>query len=989
MESTVEHGRSVVLPSTVVCTVSDVLAKDQSSEKWNQVKQSAVKKEPGTENEALPVVGLHSSALVLPPVVVKSEEANGRTQVASGHCIPGVASTVASGGNAIAMTTPLLSPLIAGLAPAKSISESPACVSLLHERRLHPPTASLTSSPGMASEVEDGSDTNDSESSGSEDQPMDTEDLAMQSPGAHQSVACGGAEADEDEEDEDDDEEDEEDDDGDDDDALLSLAPGGDGISQLLQAAEADLTPGIEMLAAAAQNATPAGFPCTHCNKTYPMASALRRHIKRSHTKAVGANGNPFAAGGHGNEKKQAKCSFCLVDLPQPATQAVRRQHMRGECPKNPYACQQCDKVFVSPGGLQRHSLLHNGKRPFQCTICSKEFTQASHLKVHMNGHTGEKPYQCDYEDCGKTYSDPSSLRSHKLAHAGIKSKKKRNPDAPYLANPKCAYCDKRFVSRATRDQHARECSNNPYRCMICQKACLGMVKLERHIRSHSRSRVSSLKAQELAKNKKTQSPDPKCAYCTERFPTRVVRDRHSRMCVNNPYRCNLCSKAFLGSAKLLRHARSHAETNTHGSAAVAAAIDHAASLAAADPGPASPTSAQDSSSESGSKPVSADLDAGKDDSVTASAEDNVLPSVMPSAGGLPILPPTVSTASLGNIMMPPGSHPVIAVQTPLGYSFMPNPFSTMGSHLPLLTAAQQQLQMQNSMQTLAEANGLGQNGSTAGASGSPNEGRAEEPATVSESTVPQPTGSSSGEMSKDSGNSVQPSSLVTGSGAPQQATHSNQLPAAEDSLSAGHFSSMMSDIKMEPSSSEHNLSQTISLMPTIPPASLPGVNPASAITSQAPAQTQVPTFLASIPTPFNCPFPFAAASGSSRSHLSGTSHVNPLEAVPNFLQAVLGGGDSLNGQSAAVLQQMTQVMQMQAGLLQQSSPATQSNQTSQEESANQPARVDSGRLVKQEPIDDSCTTTEASAQDNVKAVVADHASGQSEFTTETSGAES
>ena len=482
------------------------------------------------------------------------------------------------------------------------------------------------------------------------------------------------------------------------------------GINQLLQAAQVDMTPGIEMLAAAAQNATPAGFPCPHCNKTYPMASGLRRHIKRAHGGTSGSsNGNPFVSG-QSLEKRPSKCTFCQAELPSPATQTVRRQHMRGECANNPYSCTSCSKVFVSPGGLQRHSLLHNGKRPFQCTICNKEFTQASHLKVHMNGHTGEKPYHCDFEDCNKTYSDPSSLRSHKLAHAGIKSKKKRNPDAPYLANPKCAYCDQRFVSRASRDQHARECASNPYRCMICQKACLGMVKLERHIRSHSRSRVSSLKAQEIVKNKKSQSPDPKCAYCSERFPTRVVRDRHSRMCATNPYRCNLCFKAFLGSAKLLRHARSHGENGSYSAAAVASAIEHAKSLAAAGHDALVARTTQLSQgvvtgvnvAESGVVPGSSPAVPGM--CSTPSALSNGACSATTVVNPLSHLPVPVSSG-LSNSVVSSGTHSLISLQPPphaglsLTQSNCSSPMHSMPSSptSPLQRQPQQQLLDQSS----------------------------------------------------------------------------------------------------------------------------------------------------------------------------------------------------------------------------------------------------------------------------------------------------
>ena len=145
--------------------------------------------------------------------------------------------------------------------------------------------------------------------------------------------------------------------------------------------------------------------------------------------------------------------------------------------------------------------------------------------------------------------AQPASLRESKEKTATMMN-------GNVYQQPKCAYCDLRFQTRTIRDQHARECPSNPYKCPTCSKACLGTVKLQRHIRSHLRSRTSS--EIEDAERKANAGPDPKCAYCNVRFPSRVVRDRHSRMCGKNPYQCKLCNKAFLGTAKLTRHMRCH-----------------------------------------------------------------------------------------------------------------------------------------------------------------------------------------------------------------------------------------------------------------------------------------------------------------------------------------------------------------------------------------------------------------------------------------------
>lgn len=227
--------------------------------------------------------------------------------------------------------------------------------------------------------------------------------------------------------------------------------------------------------------------------------------------------------------------------------------------------CHFCRRPISPPQGAEFVGHLQDISHrpsPVRCKECRRGLADTSCQS--QPDHSESKRVASDNERSVSPGSTDRRPDPNPLAQSPSTASLEENPEGGRKrcrsSNPKCAYCEQRFVSRALRDQHARQCDGNPYRCAQCGKACLGRVKLERHMRSHSRSRLSTLKAQEVAKDKQGKAPDPKCAYCQKRFPTRVVRDRHSRLCSSNPYKCPQCGKAFLGMAKLERHVRTHSE---------------------------------------------------------------------------------------------------------------------------------------------------------------------------------------------------------------------------------------------------------------------------------------------------------------------------------------------------------------------------------------------------------------------------------------------
>jgi uncharacterized C2H2 Zn-finger protein len=72
------------------------------------------------------------------------------------------------------------------------------------------------------------------------------------------------------------------------------------------------------------------------------------------------------------------------------------------------------DSMTVENGGF---SYL----KPFICpfTNCGKKYSQKSSLNAHIRSHTGDKPFVCP--DCGKSFSRKPSMKRHRLAHSGEK----------------------------------------------------------------------------------------------------------------------------------------------------------------------------------------------------------------------------------------------------------------------------------------------------------------------------------------------------------------------------------------------------------------------------------------------------------------------------------------------------------------------------------------------------------------------------------------
>ena len=239
---------------------------------------------------------------------------------------------------------------------------------------------------------------------------------------------------------------------------------------------------------------------CPECDKLFPRASSLKRHI------VLHLDDRPY------------QCTECEANY---KSYSQLKRHLRIHTGEKPAKCEHCEKTFRTYNELYVHRRSHTGEKPFECKFCGKCFSTRGYRNTHERIHTGEKRFKCDI--CGMKFTESSARRVHRFTHTG---------ETPY----KCEVCGRGFTQAGNLSKHVKTLHSKvkPFKCQECDKEFAVKQELTRHF-----SRVHS-----------SDKPH-QCKHCGKKYGIHSDLTQHMHTHKN---RCSNCGTKFKSGEELQRH---------------------------------------------------------------------------------------------------------------------------------------------------------------------------------------------------------------------------------------------------------------------------------------------------------------------------------------------------------------------------------------------------------------------------------------------------
>ena len=206
--------------------------------------------------------------------------------------------------------------------------------------------------------------------------------------------------------------------------------------------------------------------------------------------------------------------------------------------------CSICDKQYTHSSSLTRSSMVHTNCNQLSSLFSGKLFSKKDRLKRPLTVHSSNKPSLSDTGDQNMKKESKTQLDSVVNVDPSDKINEKS-----YRKRKRCTCTSVRLV----------------HRCDVCGKAFSGKLKLQRHRRTHERSKdcfcFDDWKRQRPIR-RHDRGEGYVCDICNKHFSGKTYIKSHISRYLSvhaSPrHKCNVCDKDFSQKSYLNNHQLSH-----------------------------------------------------------------------------------------------------------------------------------------------------------------------------------------------------------------------------------------------------------------------------------------------------------------------------------------------------------------------------------------------------------------------------------------------